>query len=175
MPKKLIQRCLPDHHKIKNQKSLKIFGTLLHDPNLWHLNRKSVSGAFALGLFNAFIPVPFQMWLSAAGAILFRVNLPIAVVIVWLTNPFTIPPIFFGCYLLGAFVLGQDQQHFHFELSWNWLIESMSTIGPALLVGCTICAFTFSIIGYFSMNLLWRISVKNDWKKRQATRDNNKI
>ncbi|WAJ71192.1 DUF2062 domain-containing protein [Catenovulum adriaticum] len=171
MPKKLIQRCLPDHHKIKSQKSLKIFGSLLHDPNLWHLNRKSVAGAFALGLFNAFIPVPFQMWLSAAGAILFRVNLPLAVVIVWLTNPFTIPPIFFGCYLLGATVLGQEPLQFHFQLSWDWLVQSMGTIGPSLIVGCLICATFFSILGYFVMNMVWRFSVKKNWQKRQTKRD----
>ncbi|MCU4675661.1 DUF2062 domain-containing protein [Catenovulum sp. 2E275] len=170
MPKKLIQRCLPDHHKIKSQKSLKIFGTLLHDPNLWHLNRKSVAGAFALGLFNAFMPVPFQMWLSAAGAILFRVNLPLSVVIVWLTNPITIPPIFFGCYLLGATVLGIEPLQFHFQLSWDWLVQSMSTIGPALLLGCFICAILFSTLGYFLMNILWRVSVRKNWQKRQQNR-----
>ncbi|MER2491074.1 DUF2062 domain-containing protein [Catenovulum sediminis] len=167
MPKKFIKRYLPDHHTIKNQKSLKIFGNLLHDPNLWHLNRKSVAGAFALGLFNAFIPVPFQMWLSAAGAILFRVNLPLAVGLVWITNPFTIPPIFFGCYLIGTWVLGVEEKPFHFELSWDWLVESMSTIGPALITGSIICAVTFSTIGYFLMTYLWRTSVKNNWKKRQ--------
>ncbi len=171
MPKKLIQRCLPDHHKIKSQKSLKIFGTLLHDPNLWHLNRKSVAGAFALGLFNAFMPVPFQMWLSAAGAILFRVNLPLSVVIVWLTNPVTIPPIFFGCYLLGATVLGIEPLDFQFQLSAEWLLQSMSTIGPALLLGCFICATFFSIVGYFLMTILWRISVRKNWQKRQTSRE----
>lgn len=170
MPKKFIQRYLPDHHTIKNQKSLKIFGTLLHDANLWHLNRKSVAGAFAVGLFNAFIPVPFQMWLSAAGAILFRVNLPLAVGLVWITNPFTIPPIFFGCYLLGTFVLGQESQDFNFELSWDFLVESMSTIGPALMTGSAICAVTFSVIGYLTMNLIWRSNVKSNWQKRLELR-----
>ncbi|KMT63836.1 DUF2062 domain-containing protein [Catenovulum maritimum] len=171
MPKKFIQRFLPDHQTIKNQKSLKIFGNLLHDPNLWHLNRHSVTTAFALGLFNAFIPVPFQMWLSAAGAIIFRANLPLSVAIVWITNPFTIPPIFYACYLLGSFVLGQEQQNFQFELSWQFLTESMATIGPALLTGCGIAAVTFSLLGYIGISLIWRMSVANNWKKRQISRE----
>ena len=65
MPRKLIKRFLPDHQKIKQNRAINMFGTLLHDANLWHLNRKSARGAFAIGLFNAFIPVPFQMYLSA--------------------------------------------------------------------------------------------------------------
>jgi uncharacterized protein len=77
MPKRLIKRLLPDYDVLRNHKHLQLFGTLLHDANLWHLNRHSASGAFAVGLFMAFIPLPFQMIFAAGAAILFRVNLPL--------------------------------------------------------------------------------------------------
>ncbi|MCB1903170.1 MAG: DUF2062 domain-containing protein, partial [Gammaproteobacteria bacterium] len=76
MPKQIIKRFAPDHEVIRNHKHLRIFGNLLHDPNLWHMNRRSVSGAFAVGLFWAFIPIPMQMVAAAAIAIIARVNLP---------------------------------------------------------------------------------------------------
>lgn len=170
MPKKLIKRFLPDHQTIKEHKVLAIFGTLLHDANLWHLNRKSAAGAFGIGLFFAFWPVPFQMWLAAALAIPLRVNLPLSVATVWLTNPFTMPPIFYGAYLVGVAILGHPAQEFEFQLSWEWLTQSVNTIGPAFLVGCGVCAVVFGLAGYFGMNLLWRISVKNAWKKRKRQR-----
>ena len=66
MAKKLIRRFLPDAHKIRDHKHLRVFGTLLHDPNIWHLNRHSVAGAFAVGLFMAFVPMPLQMIPAAA-------------------------------------------------------------------------------------------------------------
>ncbi len=166
MPKKTIQRFLPDHNKIKQNKSLRIFGNLLHDANLWHLNRRSARGAFAVGLFFAFIPVPFQMILAAAVAIPLRVNLPISVALVWITNPFTMAPIFYGAYLVGSKVLGSKNQHFAFEPSWQWFVNSLSTIGPAFMLGSLICATLASIIGYFGINILWRLSVKKAWLKR---------
>lgn len=159
MAKKTIQRFLPDPNKIRHHKSLKIFGRLLQDANLWHLNRRSARGAFAVGLFFAFIPVPFQMVLAAAAAIVFRVNLPISASLVWLTNPLTMPPIFYGSYLIGTLVLNQPKQHFAFELNWAWFVESIETIGPAFLVGSLVCATIASIIGYFSIDIIWRRSV----------------
>ena len=159
MAKKTIQRFLPDPNKIRRHKSLKIFGKLLQDANLWHLNRRSARGAFAVGLFFAFIPVPFQMVLAAATAILFRVNLPISATLVWLTNPLTMPPIFYGSYLVGTLVLNQPEQHFAFELNWTWFEQSIETIGPAFLVGSLVCASIASIIGYFGIDILWRRSV----------------
>ncbi len=138
----------------------------MHNPNLWHFNRRSIAGAFALGLFCAFIPVPFQMVIAAAGAILFHVNLPVSVLMVWVSNPLTIPPIFYGCYLLGAWLLQTPPQEFYFELSWQWLSESLSTIWQPFLLGCFVAGTFFSLLGYFGMRLLWRIIMIKKWKNR---------
>lgn len=80
-------------------------GTLLHDPNLWHLNRHSVARAMAVGLFAAFIPIPLQMLLAAFLAISVRGNMPIAVSLVWLTNPITMPVVFFCTYMTGTWLM----------------------------------------------------------------------
>jgi len=170
MPKKFIRRFLPDHKSVKENKALRVFGTLLHDPNLWHLNRKSASGAFGIGLFFAFWPVPFQMWLSAAVAIPMRVNLPLSVATCWITNPFTMPPIFYAAYKVGATVLGVQAGGFEFELSWTWLMNSVSTIGPAFLLGCFICSVVAGIAGYYGLNWTWRYSVRKSWEHRQLLR-----
>jgi uncharacterized protein (DUF2062 family) len=149
---------------------MSIFGTLLHDPNLWCLNRRSAAGAFAVGLFFAFWPVPFQMWLAAAIAIPFRVNLPLSVATVWISNPFTMPPIFYSAYIVGTTIMGSTEKDFRFELSWNWVVQSIETIGPAFLVGCLIYSIFFSIVGFFSLNYLWRLSVTKAWKHRTRIR-----
>lgn len=166
MPKKTIKKLMPDHQKIKSNKHLQIFGDLLHNGNLWHLNRRSVAKAFAVGLFFAFVPVPFQMVLAAGVAIIVHSNLPLSIALVWITNPLTMPAIFYFCYVVGTWVLGVQEKKFAFEASWEWVVNSLSTIGPAFLVGCGVLAVTFSIIGYFGIHWLWRYSVGKEWKKR---------
>ncbi|MDT0594488.1 DUF2062 domain-containing protein [Glaciecola petra] len=167
MPKKFIRRFLPDHNEVKKNRTLKMFGTLLHDPNLWHLNRRSAKGAVGIGLFFAFWPLPFQMLLSAAAAIPLRVNLPLSIATVWISNPITMPPIFYFAYQVGSTVLGTEIITFDFELSWSWLGQSISTIGPAFILGCAICSIFAGAIGYFGLDWIWRWSVVKAWQERR--------
>ena len=99
MAKKLFQKWLkrfvPNTKEIKEHKHLKIFGKFIQNPNLWHFNRYSVSTAFSTGLFAALMPVPFQMLLGAALAILVRANIPISVALAWVSNPITTPPLLY--------------------------------------------------------------------------------
>lgn len=173
MPKKFIRRLLPDHKSVVESRYLAVFGKLLHDPNLWHLNRRSASGAFGIGMFFAFWPVPFQMLFAAALAIPTRVNLPLSIATVWITNPFTMPPIFYAAYKVGSTVLGTDMGEFAFELSWDWVLNSLSTIGPAFLLGCAICSVIAGIAGYYSLNFFWRWSVVKSWQARQRSRQSS--
>ena len=163
---------MPDHETIRNHPHLnKIFGTLLHDPNLLHLNRRSVSMAFAVGLFMAFVPVPFQMVLAAAAAIIIRCNLPISVGLVWVSNPFTMPPLFYFCYLVGTWILGIDEtEKFAFELSWDWLMSELAAIWEPFLLGCAVVGIISAAIGYFGIRLLWRLHLISHLKQRKLRR-----
>lgn len=170
MAKKLIRRFMPDIHTIRTHKHLQFFGKLLHDPNLWHLNRHSVSGAAAAGLFMAFAPMPFQMIPAAALAIFLRVNFPISVALVWITNPITMPPIFYFCYKVGTWILSRPEKHFVFELSWRWLGTELERIWQPFLLGCFIVASISALLGYLSMRALWRWHVLRDWERRKRER-----
>jgi uncharacterized protein len=167
MPKKLFKRFMPDRDLIKKQRALKIFGSLLYNPNLWCLNRRSAAGAFAIGLFIAFIPLPSQMIMSAGLAVLCGVNLPIAIALVWITNPITMPVILYFAYKLGAWILHIPPQHFHFELSWHFLMEKFGTIALPLFIGSGVFSIIAALIGYFGIHGLWRYSVVRSWQKRQ--------
>ena len=170
MPKHLIRRFAPDHQALREHRHLQIFGKLLHDPNLWHLNRRSVSGAFAVGLFWAMIPMPFQMVAAAATSILFRVNLPIAVALVWITNPLTMPPIFYGAYKVGAWILDTPVRNIQFELTVEWITNELSAIWQPFLLGCFISGLFFATLGNVAIRLFWRWHVNHNWRKRKQAR-----
>lgn len=158
---------MPDPQTIKNHKSLRLFGKLLHAPNLWHMNRKSIAGAFAIGLFFAWWPVPFQMVLAAAAAIWLRMNLPISVVLVWITNPVTMPVMFYFAYVVGTWIIGVPETVFHFELTLDWLMNGLSVIWKPFLTGCLTLATISGLIGYGTIQILWRINISKRWALRR--------
>src|SRR4029077_9532575 len=97
MPKPLFRRFLPDQHTIRANRYMARLdekGTWLHHPNLWHLNRRSVAGGFAIGMFAGLVPGPLQMLTAALLAIPLRMNLPVALITTFYTNPLTIVPLY---------------------------------------------------------------------------------
>ena len=173
-PRKILRKIFPSH-RIRDEKSVSIFGELLHDENLWHLNRRSVACAFAIGLFCAFIPLPFQMVIAAGTAIIFRCNLPISVALVWVTNPFTMPALFYLAYIVGAWLTGSYLGPFEFELSLDWLFTELRESWRPFLVGCLFMGSLSGLIGYIAVRISWRIHVVTFWKNRKLRKAQRKL
>lgn len=167
MPKKLFKKLFPQLDRYKDHYSLAMFGFAGKDPNLWHLNRRSVARAFAVGFFCAFIPIPGQMIIAAGLAIIFRANIPISVILVWVTNPITIPAIFYTAYKFGAILLDVNLEPFQFEFSLNWLFTELQDRWQPFLVGCLCSGALAGAVGYGIIQLYWRLYVSNVWSKRK--------
>jgi len=174
MVKKLLKKHLPHTDTVKAHKYLKMFGNLLHNHDLWHFRRTSPANAVSVGLFCALMPMPFQMILAALLAISFGVNLPISVLLVWLTNPFTIPPVFAFTYWVGTKLLEIPMISFNIELSWEWISTQFSQIWQPLLFGSVVCGLIAAILGNILVRIIWRISVARRWKLRIHGRNNRK-
>lgn len=164
MPKNFLKRYMPDPDTIKHIKNLQFLGEKLHDPRLWRLSRRSVSRAFAVGLFCAWIPVPGQMALSAVGAYNLRANLPIAVGLVWITNPVTMPPLFYFAYLVGLNILNLPASTFSLET-----ILSGDLLAP-FLIGCLTLGVLCSVSGYLGMLYFWQYHITRKWAERKQKR-----
>lgn len=157
---------MPTPAEIHGHRWLNIFGTLLHDPNLWHLNRRSVSGGVAVGLFVMYLPPLGHMLVAAALAIWFRVNLPIAVTLVWISNPLTIPAMYYFAYVLGCWALGLTPGGLGVEFWIDW--HNWFGILEPLLLGCLICATICALVGYVAIRLLWRWRLVRQIQRRRA-------
>jgi len=153
--KKTLKRLSPNPKDLKNHKHLVWLSKHLHDPSLWNFNRRSISKAFAVGLFFAFVPVPFQMLLAAPGAVIFSANMPLSIALVWITNPLTMAPIYYACYKLGAWILGVGiEQNFVMSLEYVW--EVFNVIWQPFLLGCLVVSVVSSFIGYWTIQLIYR-------------------
>jgi uncharacterized protein (DUF2062 family) len=167
MPKKFFKRYLPNPEKIKTIKALDFLGDKLHAPNLWHLNRRSVSRAFAIGLWAMYTPpLPWQQIIAAICAVYFNANLPIAVALVWITNPLTWVPMYYVAYKVGALVLGMDGFSFD-QFSELFTIEKALELGTPFLLGCLILMHLGAVLGYYGILYLWRRSVRHQVELRK--------
>ncbi len=166
-PKKLYKRYIPEQQHFHDHHYFRHFGNLLHDPNLWHLNRRSAANAVAAGLFIAFIPVPGQTIIAALVAILARFNLPLTVTSVFLTNPITMGPLFLLAYKIGAVVMGMNVSNAHFEFSYQWFSDTLFHIWKPLLTGCFILGVFSAAMGKLLIRLFWRLHLVRRWKKRR--------
>lgn len=166
MPRRFLKRIMPDHDTMREHPHLRKFGQRLTEPRLWHLNRRSVAGGLALGLFVGFMPVLGQMFIAAALAILFRVNLPLAAMAVWITNPLTIAPIFFYAYKVGAWVLEIPVEHYAFSPTWEWFTQEFLKIWQPLLLGCTIFGVLSALLAVLFVRIGWRLIVIRSWSRR---------
>jgi hypothetical protein len=165
MPRKRLKRWLPKRGDLTQHPALRLFGGRLADQNLWHLNRRSVAGGVAIGAFCAFLPVPFQMLFAGMAAIVFRANLPISVVAVWISNPLTWLPLYGSAYLLGAALLDKPQVPLD-TITMAWLWQRLGT----LWVGCLLLGTIAAVAGYFMSSLLWRSYVLSNFRARRKRR-----
>ena len=175
MPKKTLKLLVPSHDRIRRIKTLHVLGDWVYAGNLWHINRYSASMAFFVGLFVAFMPIPGQMLAAALLAVLLRCNMPLSISLVWITNPVTMPAVFFLAYKVGALIVDVPVQYIEFELSFYWLSHSLASIWKPFLLGCLICGLFFGCLGYFIISQLWRWRVAYLWQQRKRNRAKNRL
>jgi len=131
----------------------------------FHINRKMITRGVFIGLFWGFIPMPFQMVAVMAMSPFLKFNIPIAIAMVWLSNPLTMPPMYYMEYLTGNFILGYEGIA-NIELTLEWFSQNMDNIFIPLYVGSAFYSIIVSSIIYISLNWLWIYSVTKERKDK---------
>ncbi|MDD7805411.1 MAG: DUF2062 domain-containing protein [Endozoicomonas sp. (ex Botrylloides leachii)] len=170
MVKRLIQRYLPSLKSIQEKRSLRFFGSAIYAPTLWHFNRRSVASAFFIGIFCAFLPIPFQMVVAAFLSLLFRCNIPLSIALVWITNPVTMPFIFYFTYRVGCLLLQVPPHYSSVDLSLEGISVELARIWKPLYLGSIVSGIIISSFCYVMIRLYWRCNILYLWRKRRERR-----
>lgn len=174
---------IPTSESIQENRYLKPFSRYLHHHFLWQFNRRGVAGGVAIGLFVGIL-IPFaQVLFGTIGAILARVNLPVAAFATFATNPVTVPPLYYAAYRLGNFLIGSDDgppgvslgpdmfkrvvnEQGEVSLWYENVIAWVQTVGPELMTGLAIIAVMSALAGYVLVNVIWHLQARYRWHKR---------
>jgi uncharacterized protein (DUF2062 family) len=167
--RRVLHRAFAQRARITQNPAFTWLGDHIHDPDVWHFGRRAVANGVGCGAFFALLPLPGQMLLAAAAAIVVRCNLPLAVATTWLSNPLTFAPITLIVYEVGAILtdapdtpLGADM-----ALSSEHLLGLLSQIGKPFLVGSLACAALAGLSANLLVRLAWRGSI---WYRRRSAR-----
>jgi uncharacterized protein len=169
MPRRLLKKITPHPTTLRSRWYLRLFGERVTDPGLWSLQRRSVTAAFGLGLAICFIPLPVHLPLAVLLAIFGRVNVPTIVGTVFLVNPFTVVPVFYTAYRVGAAALRQPVHQFHFQLSFDWVQHGLGPLWEPFLFGCLVCGVTAGLVGWIGLELVWRWNVRKRYRTRRGS------
>jgi len=126
-------------------------------------NRKMITRGVVLGIFIAFIPMPMQMGAVLLFMPLFRFNVPIALAMCWITNPFTMPPMYYLEYHTGSFLLGMQTESV--EMTLEWFQHNIKNIFIPLYFGAFIFSILGSFLSFWVVSYLWKLSACEEKKK----------
>jgi hypothetical protein len=141
------------------------------DRGCWTFHRHSVTRAFALGLFIAFIPptpLPVHLVTCVILGVLFRLNLPVLIATVFISNPFTWVPQVVGSVWVGAKLMGMDLVPMIHGLRHHHLDPQVHQLWAPLLLGALVLGLTAAGAGYVLAQCAWRVRVLYHLRRRRA-------
>jgi len=166
MPRRFFRKFTFKRHDFSERWFMAPFRHLLHDHRLWGIRRKTVVPAFALGLFVAFMPFPGHPLVAALLALFLRVNVPVAAISTFVSNPLTMGPMYYFNYRVGAALLSRDSSGFEFDLSIDWVTDTFVLIWQPMLLGSVLVAAFASLLGFMALDAMWRYSI-HDYKSQK--------
>lgn len=122
-------------------------------PRLWHPERTTIAAGFAVGVFFSMMPMPLQTLPTVLIAFVTRVNLPAALVGVWVSNPLTTPVFLYLQYHLGRVVLGLGKSPDAAVASG--VIDMLKAAPMAIFTGAMIMGVISALIAYPVASAAW--------------------
>lgn len=163
---------MPTREEMAQNKYLAPIAHRFLSPELWRFTRRSVPRGVALGLFAGFIVPLGQIFLAAFLALPTRANVPIAALMTFVTNPFTLPFWLYMANRTGSFVLNINEavgSNAAARLATDTgLLADMFAVAGVTAFGFVVLAVVSAALGYFVSGVIWRQVVHRRRRRRRA-------
>ncbi|MEJ2138911.1 MAG: DUF2062 domain-containing protein [Gammaproteobacteria bacterium] len=167
MPRKFFTRFSHQYRMKKDHPwFLRPFDYVLSHPVYFSASRRGVGGGLWVGLFVGLLPIPGQTVLAVLGALALRVNLPVAAITIWVSNPITFVPIFYLAYKIGATLLGMPIDTIPAEPTMEWLTEEIAVRWKPLMYGSLIMAVSVASTVYLLFSVVWHVLTVQRYRRR---------
>jgi len=110
------------------------------------------------------------MVLAAIAAVLMRVNVALAVAMALISNPFTMVPIFWLAYTIGAWLTGCSIAMPQAGISFEWVMAQIHTLWLPMLLGLLTISTVSAVVSFVAIRLLWRLNVILHKRRKQSER-----
>ena len=126
----------------------------------------------AVGMFITLQLLPIQMPTATILSAIFRVNIPIAIALCWLSNPFTLPFIAWLEYAIGKWFLAlyttvpttPFPNHLPDSIVDAWMV--LKEHAPVMLVGGIILGALLALVSYIATWGTWEVTSRMDMAKK---------
>lgn len=182
-------RYLKHPRRLKKNAILRWFSLHFLDKRVWKPTQHTFAGGLAVGMLVMMQLVPGQMFFAVVLAAILRVNIPIAIMACWITNPVTMVPAailqiglgnwvmsLFGHSTLPAPDFEAAQQFVSFL--WDWLSHGGAAVSEppfgvqtslawikAMLIGGGIGGLLLAGLSYMASYSVWGY-VSRHWPKK---------
>ncbi|MBM4196194.1 MAG: DUF2062 domain-containing protein [Gammaproteobacteria bacterium] len=168
MPRRYLRRISRRYRQNRKAWYLRPFAALLSRPAYFAVNRRSVSGALAIGFGISLLPITGHTPIAVLVALVAGVNLGVAALAAWINGPITMVPVFYGEYQLGAWLLRVPPQTWPETMSLDWIWGQLGVIWQPLFLGGGILSVVGGGTLYLVVNGVWRRAAGRRLARRRA-------
>ncbi len=165
-------RFLKHPRKLRQSPTRRWFARHFLDKRVWKPTQHTLSGGMAVGMFITLQLLPIQMPTAVILSAIFRVNIPIAIAMCWVSNPFTVPFMAWLEYAIGKWVLAlyttvptsPFPKHLPESMVDAWIV--LKEHAPVMLMGGIILGAVAALVSYIATWSCWEIGSRMEMAKK---------
>jgi uncharacterized protein len=165
-------RFLKHPRKLRQSPAMRWFARHFLDKRVWKPTQHTLSGGMAVGMFVTLQLLPIQMPTATVLSAIFRVNIPIAIALCWVSNPLTVPFMAWLEYAIGKWFLSLyttvPTSPFPTQLPESmvdaWIV--LREHAPVMLMGGIILGAVVALLSYIITWGCWEIGLRMEMAKK---------